>query len=256
MRVGILAGGHGTRLAEETESKPKPLVEIGDKSILWHIMKHYHHFGFSDFVIALGYKGDFIKRFINNNFPTGTSRRKARAEDALSDKMDGGESWMVELVDTGQDTETGGRIKHLKPYLDSGTFMLTWADGLSNVNISDLVAFHRSHGRLATVTAVKPPPRFGKLDIRGNAVVSYSEKPQPGDEWINGGFFVLEPGVFDYIEGYGTQWEREPLERLAKDGQLMAFRHEGFWQCMDTLWDRNLLQDLWQQGNPPWKVWE
>jgi glucose-1-phosphate cytidylyltransferase len=134
--------------------------------------------------------------------------------------------------------------------------MLTWADGLSNVNISDLVAFHRSHGRLATVTAVKPPPRFGKLDIRGNAVVSYSEKPQPGDEWINGGFFVLEPGVFDYIEGYGTQWEREPLERLAKDGQLMAFRHEGFWQCMDTLWDRNLLQDLWQQGNPPWKVWE
>ncbi len=163
---------------------------------------------------------------------------------------------MVELVDTGQDTDTGGRIKRMKPHLDRGTFMLTYGDGVSSVNLPELLAFHRSHGRMATMTAVRPPPRFGKLDIRGDAVVSFSEKSQLEGEWINGGFFVLEPGIFDYIDGYDTPWERAPLEGLARDGQLMAYRHEGFWQCTDTVQDKHLLQGLWQQGNPQWRVWE
>lgn len=256
MKVGILAGGLGTRLAEETETKPKPMVEIGGKPILWHIMKHYHHFGFKSFVIALGYKGGRIKRFFGDKNVQNDPGNEDMAEDRITVKSIGREDWVVELVDTGQDTETGGRIKLLKPYLDGGTFMLTWADGLSNVNLPELLAFHQSHGRMATVTAVRPPPRFGKLDIRGDAVVSFSEKSKLEEEWISGAFFVLEPEVLGYIDGDDVQWEKEPLERLAKDGQLMAYRHEGFWRCMDTLQDKNLLQGLWEQGTPPWKVWE
>jgi glucose-1-phosphate cytidylyltransferase len=257
MKVGILAGGAGTRLAEETEIRPKPMVEIGGKPILWHIMKHYAHFGHTDFVIALGYKGDHIKRYMvdycyfnanNVTVELGVGR--------VSFQNGERENWTVELVETGHDTATGGRIKRLASYLGDQTFMLTWGDGVSDVDLHRLLAFHRSHGRLATVTAVRPPARYGKLDIQGDTVVRFSEKPQLEEGWINGAFFVLEPAVLDYIEGDATQWEREPLEQLAKDGQLMAYRHYSFWQCMDTLREKKILQDLWESGTPPWKLWD
>ncbi len=255
MKVAILAGGVGSRLSEETETKPKPMVEIGGKPMLWHIMMHYTYHGLTQFVIALGYKGEYIKRYMVDycslngnltvNFRDGTVAMHAGAR----------EDWRVELVDTGQATATGGRIKRLAPYLSDGTFMLTWGDGVSNVDLRKLLEFHKAHGRLLTVTAVRPPARFGKLDMVGNQVVEFSEKPQLSEGWINGAFFVAEPGVFEYIDGDDTQWEREPMERLARDGQVMAFRHESFWQCMDTLRDRKLLEKLWQEGNAPWKVW-
>lgn len=259
MKVAILAGGVGTRLAEETEIRPKPMVEIGGKPILWHIMKHYAHYGFKEFVIALGYKGEYIKRYMVDYCSlTNTNLRVdfggGRVAPIGNSDVER-EDWIVELVDTGLPTATGGRIKRLQPYLGGSTFMLTWGDGVSDVNLGSLLAFHRSHGRLATVTAVRPPARFGKLDIDGDVVVNFSEKPQLEEGWINGAFFVLEPGIFDYIDGDDTQWEREPLERLAKDGQLMAYRHYSFWQCMDTLRDKKLLESLWQGGNAPWKVW-
>jgi glucose-1-phosphate cytidylyltransferase len=255
MKVAILAGGVGSRLSEETETKPKPMVEIGGKPMLWHIMMHYTYHGLTQFVIALGYKGEYIKRYMVDycslngnltvNFKDGTISMHAGAR----------EDWQVELVDTGQATATGGRIKRLAPYLSDGTFMLTWGDGVSNVDLRKLLEFHRSHGRLLTVTAVRPPARFGKLDMDGDQVVEFSEKPQLSEGWINGAFFVAEPGVFEYIDGDDTQWEREPMEHLARDGQVMAYRHESFWQCMDTLRDRKLLEKLWQEGNAPWKVW-
>jgi glucose-1-phosphate cytidylyltransferase len=256
MKVAILAGGVGTRLVEETEVKPKPMVEIGGRPIIWHIMMHYSFHGFDEFVIALGYKGEVIKKYmidygsLNSNvsvdFRTGEVR------------LEGGNkpAWRVELIDTGIPTLTGGRIKRLAPCLGGETFMLTWGDGVSNVDLRDLLAFHRSHGKLATLTAVRPPARFGHLALEGQRVVEFSEKPQTREGWINGAFFVLEPGVFDYIEGDATQWEREPLERLARDGQLMAYRHDAFWQCMDTLRDKRLLDELWQSGRAPWKVWD
>jgi glucose-1-phosphate cytidylyltransferase len=256
MKVGILAGGVGSRLAEETQVKPKPMVEIGGRPILWHIMMHYAHYGFKEFVIALGYKGEVIKKYmvdycsLNSNLTVALETGEVRIHDAY--KTD----WTVELVDTGIPTLTGGRIKRLAPYLGDGTFMMTWGDGVADLNLHDLLAFHRSHGRLATLTAVRPPARFGHIELQGDQVMEFSEKPQTRAGWINGAFFVLEPGVFDYIEGDATQWEREPLERLAKDGQLMAYRHTSFWQCMDTLRDKVLLEELWQSGSAPWRIWE
>ena len=256
MKVGILAGGVGSRLAEETESKPKPMVEIGGRPILWHIMKHYSHYGFDQFAIALGYKGACIKQYmIDYHSLSGDLVVNCRNGKVSVQHRHDVEDWTVELVDTGQKTATGGRIKQLAPYLGSETFMLTWGDGVSNVDLQKLLAFHRSHGRLATITAVRPPARFGKLTLDEDRVVDFSEKPQLDEGWINGAFFVLEPGVIDYIEGDDTQWEKEPLERLAADGQLMAYKHDSFWQCMDTLRDRVLLENLWQSGHASWKTW-
>ena len=255
MKVAILAGGAGTRLAEETEVKPKPMVEIGGKPILWHIMRHYAHYGHKDFYIALGYKGELIKKYmvdycsLSNNLTVDFSSREI--------SMHKGEDldWTVHLVDTGQHTNTGGRIKQLRPHINGDTFMLTWGDGVSDIDLDALLAFHRSHGKLATLTAVRPPARFGHMEFDGDRVASFSEKPQAAEGWINGAFFVLEPAVFDYIEGDNTQWERGPMERLAAEGQLMAYRHTSFWQCMDTLRDKKLLQGLWDGGAPPWRVW-
>jgi len=255
MRVGILAGGYGTRLAEETEIKPKPMVEIGGRPILWHIMMHYAHFGFKDFVIALGYKGEVIKRYVLD-YCSLNSDLTVNLRDGEVLIHDGQKSdWTVELVDTGMSTMTGGRIKRLGPYMGGETFMLTWGDGVSDLNLHDLLDFHRSHGRLATLTAVRPPARFGHIELDGDKVVEFSNEPQTSEGWINGAFFVLEPEVFEYIEGDDTQWEREPLERLAKDGQLVAYRHTSFWQCMDTLRDKGLLTNLWESGQAPWRTW-
>ncbi len=256
MKVGILAGGVGSRLTEETEIKPKPMVEIGGRPIIWHVMRQYAHYGFKDFVIALGYKGEYIKKYMVD-YSALTGNLKVNLKTGQVD-MHGGyrPDWSVELVDTGIVTLTGGRIKRLKPYLGNETFMLTWGDGVSDVNLRDLLAFHKKHGKLATLTAVRPPARFGHLKFDGDKVSSFEEKPQTAEGWINGAFFVLEPGVFDYIDGDDTQWEKEPMERLAADGQLMAYRHTSFWQCMDTLRDKRLLEDLWYRGNAPWKVWK
>ena len=256
MKVAILAGGYGSRLAEETEVKPKPMVEIGGKPILWHIMMHYSYYGFNSFVIALGYKGEVIKRYmvdycsLNSNLTVQLKNGKVRMH------ANHAQDWLVDLVDTGLTTMTGGRIKRLAPYLGGETFMLTWGDGVSTVNLRDLLSFHRAHGKLATLTAVRPPARYGHLIFDGDQVVEFSEKPQIGEGWINGAYFVLEPGVFEYIDGDDTQWEREPLERLARDGQLMAYRHEGFWQCMDTLREKHLLNSLWEANKAPWALWE
>jgi glucose-1-phosphate cytidylyltransferase len=257
LKVGILAGGVGSRIAEETESRPKPMVEIGSKPILWHIMKYYSAFGFDDFVIALGYKGDQIKRWMVDYASLGTDLTVRPREGTVERHGVEREDWSVTLVETGLLTATGGRIKHLAPHLGSdGTFMLTWGDGVSTVDLRALLDFHRAHGKLATLTAVRPPARFGHLELDGTDIVEFSEKPQTGEGWINGAFFVLEPGVFDYIAGDDTQFEREPLENLAKDGQLKAFLHYDFWQCMDTLRDKKLLEELWERGDAPWKVWK
>ena len=256
MKVVILAGGHGTRISEETEIKPKPMVEIGGKPILWHIMMHYAHYGFKDFVIALGYKGEFIKKYmvdfcsLNGNLAIDMKTGKVEIEDGY--KPD----WNVKLMDTGLKTQTGGRLKRLAPYLENETFMLTWGDGVSDVNLRDLLAFHHSHGKLATMTAVRPPARYGHLRFEGDRVAEFTEKPQTIEGWINGAFFVLEPGVLDYIDGDSIVWEREPLENLARDGELMAFRHSSFWQCMDTLREKHLLEEMWQSDKAPWKIWK
>lgn len=256
MKVAILAGGLGTRLAEETENKPKPMVTIGGQPILWHIMRHYYHYGFKDFAIALGYKGEIIKKYmldycsLNSNLTVNLRDGRVRSHGECN--LD----WTVELIDTGLHTNTGGRIKRLAPYVGNETFMLTWGDGISDLNLQDLLAFHRSHGKLATMTVVRPPARFGLPVLENNQVIEFSEKPQIKEGWINGAFFVLEPGVFDYIDGDDTQWEKEPLEELARDGQLMAYCYTGFWQCMDTLRDKRRLQTLWESGNAPWKTWE
>lgn len=258
MKVAILAGGFGSRLAEETEIRPKPMVEIGSNPILWHIMKHYGHYGFREFVIALGYKGEYIKRYLvdycslSTDLTVDFSTRTVRPHG----NGNGCQKWKVELVDTGQATNTGGRIKRLAPYMGDETFMLTWGDGVSNIDLRKLLEFHRSHGKLATLTAVRPRARYGRVDLDGGRVCRFEEKPQVREGWINGAFFVLEPGVFDYIEGDQTQFEREPLEQLARNGQLMAYQHAEFWQCMDTLRDKYLLNALWDSGNPPWKTWQ
>jgi glucose-1-phosphate cytidylyltransferase len=255
MKVAILAGGVGTRLVEETETKPKPMVEIGNKPILWHVMMHYWHYGHKEFVIALGYKGEYIKRWITDYCRLNSDMTVNTANGEVIVHGKHLPDWTVDLIDTGHDTLTGGRIKRLAPWLGSGTFMLTWGDGVSDVDLRELLKFHRSHGKLATLTAVRPPARFGHLRFDRDRVMEFSEKPQTAEGWINGAFFVLEPGIFDYIDSDDTQWEREPLERLARDGQLMAYRHSSFWQCMDTLRDKRLLESLWQSGQAPWKIW-
>jgi glucose-1-phosphate cytidylyltransferase len=254
MKVVILAGGVGTHLAEEAEVKPKPMVEIGGRPILWHIMMHYAHYGFKNFVIALGYKGEVIKKYMTDYCSLNSNLTVSLQTGEVKMHGDYKPDWIVDLVDIGDSTLTGGRVKSLAPLLGNKTFMLTWGDGVSDVNLHSLLAFHRSHGKLATLTAVRPPARFGHLEIEGDQIVEFSEKPQTGEGWINGAFFVLEPGVFDYIDGNDTQWEKAPLERLAKDEQLMAYRHTSFWQCMDTLRDKRLLEALWQAEQAPWKT--
>ena len=256
--VAILAGGLGTRMAEETEFRPKPMVTVGDEPILWHIMKSYAARGFDEFVIALGYKSEVIKDY----FLGYRHRANSFSIDLGSGAVDvhGGhnEDWKVHLVDTGLHTMTGGRTRRVAEFLDRigrRTFMLTYGDGLADVDVSKLLAFHRQHGRLATITAVRPPARFGAINFADGQVESFEEKPQTGEGWINGGFFVFEPEVAEFITDDETVLEREPLERLAADGQLSAYQHDGFWQCMDTVRDIKLLNSLWASGESPWKVW-
>ena len=256
MKVGILAGGHGTRLAEETEIKPKPMVEIGGHPILWHIMMHYSCYGYKDFVIALGYKGEVIKRYmvdycsLNSNLTVRLKQGQVETHD--SETL---QDWTIELIDTGLNTMTGGRIKRLQPYMGNQTFMLTWGDGVSTVDLERLLAFHCNHGWPITMTAVRPPARYGHVGFDGDRIREFTEKPQTAEGWINGAFFVVEPQVFDYIDGDDSQFEKEPLERLAADGELMAYRHDGFWQCMDTRRDKFVLEKLWESGEAPWKTW-
>lgn len=254
MRTLILAGGFGSRISEETVAKPKPMVEVGAEPILWHILKHYSHHGFRDFVLALGYRGEVIKQYF--------AQYAALAGDITIDTASGhvdrrpsvAEDWTVHLVDTGLTTATGGRMRRVAHLLD-GTFMMTFGDGVSDVDIPALVAFHRGHGKLATITAVRPPARFGHVELDGDQVTEFSEKPQTGEGWINGGYMVLEQSVLDYIDTDDQYFQKEPMERLAADGQLMAYRHTSFWQCMDTMRDRVYLEDLWESGRAPWKVW-
>jgi glucose-1-phosphate cytidylyltransferase len=255
LKVAILAGGAGTRLAEETDVRPKPMVEIGGKPILWHIMKHYAHFGHSDFVIALGYKGDYIKRWMQEYALLGGSMTVRMQTGEVVRHNPESVDWNVDLVETGAATLTGGRVKRLKQWLGDSTFMLTWGDGVSDVDLDRLLAFHRAHGRLATVTAVRPPARYGYMEFDNDRVAKFAEKPQTAEGWINGAFFVLEPQVLDYIDGDQTMFEHAPMERLAAEGQLMAYKHDSFWQCMDTLREKHLLQSLWDSGTPPWKLW-
>jgi glucose-1-phosphate cytidylyltransferase len=255
MKVGILAGGKGSRLAEETDVRPKPMVEIGGHPIIWHIMMHYACYGFNEFVVALGYKGEVLKKYMSDYVSLNGHLRVDLGSGKVHSFGGYRPDWTVELIDTGMETMTGGRIKRLAPYLGNDTFMLTWGDGISDINLHELLAFHRSHGKLATLTAVRPPARYGHLVFDGSQVVEFNEKPQIGEGFINGAFFVLEPAVFDYIAGDDTQWEKEPLERLATDGQLMAYKHTSFWQCMDTLREKHILETLWQSGAAPWKVW-
>jgi glucose-1-phosphate cytidylyltransferase len=257
LKVAILAGGKGTRLAEETEVRPKPMVEIGGTPILRHIMRIYSHFGFNEFVVALGYKGDYIKRyFFEYTALSGNLTFRPDGLDRPRNERKTEDDWTIDLVETGEETLTGGRVKRLKPWLGEGTFMLTWGDGVADIDLRKLLEFHKSHGKLATVTAVRPTARYGHMRFDGNQVVAFEEKPQTAEGWINGAFFVLEPEVLDYIEGDMVMFEHAPLESLALDGQLMAYFHEGFWSAMDTLRDKRVLQSMWDSGQRPWAVWE
>ncbi len=254
MNVVVLAGGLGTRLAEETEIKPKPMVEVGEHPIVWHIMRSYAYYGFKDFFLALGYKGEVVKRFFLDHYSLGGSLRVDLKSGSVEDLEKDTEDWTVHLMDTGQKTQTGGRIKRLEPWLKGGTFLATYGDGVCDVDIRRVLEFHRSHGKLATVTAVRPPSRFGGLIFEGDLVREFSEKPQIGEGWINGGFFVFEPQIFDYLEGDASILEVDALEKIASEGQLAAFKHEGFWQCMDTFREKKILETLWQSGKAPWRV--
>ncbi|MEX0644268.1 MAG: glucose-1-phosphate cytidylyltransferase [Parvularculaceae bacterium] len=255
MKVALLAGGFGTRLAEETEIRPKPMVEIGSMPILWHIMMHYYGYGYEDFVVALGYKGEFIKRWFQDYSTFGGDVTVDVASGNIFRHRSQTPSWRVDLVDTGMGAGTGGRIKRLADWLGRGTFLLTWGDGVSDVDLDALLKFHKSHGKIATMTAVRPPARYGHIEFDGDSVQEFSEKPQTGEGWINGAFFVLERKVFDYIDTDEMMFEHEPMRRLAADGELMAYRHDGFWQCMDTLREKYLLNKLWSSGEAPWKTW-
>jgi glucose-1-phosphate cytidylyltransferase len=255
MKVVILAGGRGTRISEETAARPKPMVEIGGKPLLWHLLSIYASHGQKDFLIACGYKGEMIKEYFRNCFISSSDfviDLKNGAVDVLNpSRID----WKVGLVDTGMDTMTGGRLKRLAPWLGGETFMATYGDGLGNIDIGGLLAYHRGHGKMVTVTAVRPPARFGGLNLEDGRVREFSEKPQTESGWINGGFFVCEPKFLEYLDDDHTVLEREPLERVAAEGQLMAYRHEGFWQPMDTLREKELLESLWSAGHAPWKTW-
>lgn len=254
MKVILLAGGLGTRLSEETTVKPKPMVEIGGRPILWHIMNMYGHYGYNEFIVALGYKGEIIKEYFldyyHHHSDLTVDLKSGQVTTANCDAKD----WLVHLIDTGINSMTGGRLYRLRNRLKNKTFMLTYGDGVSDVDIRKLVEFHKSHGKIATVTAVRPTARFGGMRFEGNSVKEFKEKPQTGEGWINGGFFVFEPGIFDYVSSEQDVLEGPPLENLARDGQLMAYKHEGFWQCMDTIRDKNHLEELWGK-TAPWKVW-
>ena len=256
MKAVILAGGLGTRLSEETILRPKPMVEIGGKPILWHIMNIYSVYGITEFLIALGYKGEFIKEYflnfyaINNDISIDLATGVTTIHDGNQPK------WRIHLVDTGLQTQTGGRLKRLHKWLTGDeAFMFTYGDGVADINITSLLEFHRSHGKIATVTTVRPPARFGRIGYEGDLVSDFHEKPRTGEGWINGGFFVLNAKVFDYIQGDETVWEQDAVERLARDSQMMGYRHYGFWSCMDTLKEKNYLEELWSSGKAPWKLW-
>lgn len=255
MKVVILAGGLGTRLSEETQSKPKPMVEIGGYPILWHIMHIYAAQGFKEFVVALGYRGDVIKDYFRNYHFRSRSMTVHLGSGDVNLHDGPCEDWLVHLLDTGLHTETGGRIQRAAKFIGREPFMLTYGDGVADIDIRDLLAYHRQNGKLTTVTAVRPTARFGSLEFDGNQVIRFAEKAQAQEGWINGGFFVLEPGAIDFIAGDTTIWERDPLENLSAAGQLAAYRHAGFWQCMDTMRDVRLLESLWSSNNAPWKVW-
>jgi glucose-1-phosphate cytidylyltransferase len=262
MKTVILAGGLGSRLQEITTVVPKPMIEIGGKPVLWHIMGIFAAQGHKEFCVALGYKGEMIKNYFLNyyhlqrNLTITLNHSKIKVHNDSGNRNKDLEDWIIHLVDTGPETMTGGRIKRLAAWLQDETFLMTYGDGVANVDVRKLIDFHRKHGKLATVTIVRPPARFGNMQLEGDRIVSFFEKPQMGEGWINGGFFVLEPQILDYIEGDETSFERQPLENLAGDGQLMAYKHQGFWQCMDTLRDMHYLEKLYKQGNAPWRTLE
>ena len=257
MKTVILCGGMGTRLSEETVLRPKPMVTIGGRPILWHILSGYASHGFNEFVLALGYKGEAIKEYFFNYYALNSEAEVHLSNGKIEYEKPRALNWKVRLSDTGERTMTGGRLKRLEPLLrPQGTFMMTYGDGVSDVDVKALVKFHKSHGKLATVTAVRPTARFGGMAFEGSRVTKFQEKPHSGEGWINGGFFVLEPGVFDYLDGDSTVFEQSPLENLARDGQLMAFEHDGYWQCMDTIRERQMLEESWNTGKAPWKIWK
>jgi len=255
MKAIILAGGLGTRISEESHLRPKPMIEINGKPILWHIMKIYSHFGINDFIICLGYKGYIIKEYFSNYFLHMSDVSFDMRENTMEIHHKYVEPWNVTLVDTGEYSMTGGRLKRVKSYIGNETFCMTYGDGVSDINISDLIAHHKDSGNLATVTAIQPPGRFGSMVLDNNTVQQFNEKTDGEGAWINGGFFVLEPAVLKLIEDDNTVWEKQPLEQLANSGQLNAFRHKGFWQAMDTIRDKKYLEDLWMSGSPPWRLW-
>jgi glucose-1-phosphate cytidylyltransferase len=255
MKAVILAGGFGTRIIEESHLKPKPMIEIGGKPVLWHIMKIYSRYGINDFIICLGYRGYVVKEYFANYFLHMSDVTFDMAQNRMEVHQNSAEPWRVTLVDTGPDTMTGGRLRRVRDHLDDEAFCFTYGDGVADIDIEAQLAFHRGHGKLATVTAIQPPGRYGALEIDAGRVLSFQEKPAGDGAWINGGFFVLEPGVIDCIDGDQTSWEATPLVQLAAQGQLMSYQHRGFWQPMDTLRDKNHLEDLWAAGRAPWKVW-
>ena len=256
MKVVILAGGLGTRMSEETATKPKPMVEVGGKPILWHIMNIYARHGFAEFIVALGYRGESIKEYFLNFCAINSDLSIDLASGETTIHAHKAPRWKVHLVDTGPNTQTGGRLRRLRPWLkDEDCFMFTYGDGVSDVDLTGLLAFHRRHGRLATVTTVKTPARFGRISFKDDRVDNFYEKPEDAEGWINGGFFVLHPKVIDYIDDDSTPWERSPLVSLSNAGEMMGYRHNGFWSCMDTLREKNLLEDLWASGQAPWKTW-
>jgi glucose-1-phosphate cytidylyltransferase len=255
LKAVILAGGLGTRISEETHLKPKPMIEIGGKPILWHIMKSYSSYGINEFVICCGYKGYMVKEYFANYFLHTSDVTFDMQNNTMDVHQKFAEPWKVTLVDTGLETMTGGRLKKVKNFVKDETFCFTYGDGVGDIDILKLIDFHKNNKTIATVTAIQPPGRFGTLDIAGNKITSFKEKPAGDGNWINGGFFVLEPAIFDYIEGDSTIWERTPLEKLAEEKELTAYKHAGFWQPLDTLRDKNYLEELWNSGNAPWKKW-